>query len=147
MRIAFDLDGTLLPISPGQFEAFQVSRPIRWFIRERVRTGASGLLRELQAEGHEVWIYTTSLRSPRYVWWLFFAFGVRLSGIVNADVHAHALHGHRVNSSKYPPEFGIDLLVDDSIGVELEGKSHGFRVVRVDPDDRDWVGKVRSAVA
>ena len=44
--------------------------------------------------------------------------------------------------SKYPPAFGIELLIDDSAGVELEGKRYGFAVLRIDPDDDAWCGKV-----
>jgi hypothetical protein len=37
----------------------------RLFSRERVREGTPGLLRKLRHGGHEVWLYTTSLRGPR----------------------------------------------------------------------------------
>jgi len=47
---------------------------------------------------------------------------------------------------RYSPAFGIDLLVDDSAGVEIEGRRFGFSVVRVAPDDVDWVVKVERAV-
>jgi hypothetical protein len=48
--------------------------------------------------------------------------------------------------SKYPPAFNIDLHVDDSEGVRMEGDLHGFRVVVVRPDDEDWTQKVLEAV-
>jgi hypothetical protein len=35
--------------------------------------------------------------------------------------------------------------VDDSDGVRLEGRRHGFRVVVVSPDDADWTRKVLAA--
>ena len=54
--------------------------------------------------------------------------------------------GKQMACSKYPPAFGIDLLVDDSAGVEIEGRRFGFSVVRVAPDDVDWVVKVERAV-
>lgn len=102
-------------------------------------------LRELQTDGHEVWIYTSSLRSKRYLYlWLLCA-GIRLGGVVNAIAHANALRGRPVGQSKYPPAFGIDLLVDDSAGVEAEGDRHGFRVVTIDPGDQYWTSKVKAA--
>ena len=44
--------------------------------------------------------------------------------------------------SKSPPAFGIDLLIDDSPGVEREGRTHGFSVIIVSPDNPDWAEKL-----
>ncbi|KRB11444.1 hypothetical protein ASD86_03250 [Lysobacter sp. Root690] len=145
MRIAFDIDGTLTPLGRGQFRSSSLPLPMRLVFREPLREGAVALMRELQADGHEVWIYTSSLRSKRYLYlWLLCA-GIRLGGVVNATAHANALRGRPVGPSKYPPAFGIDLLVDDCAGVEAEGDRHGFRVVTVDPGDRYWASKVKAA--
>jgi hypothetical protein len=76
--------------------------------------------------------------------------GVRLGGVVNQTIHDRVIGrsfsagGH---PSKYPPAFGINLHVDDSEGVAVEGKLHGFAVVVVRPDDPDWVERVLEAVA
>ena len=58
-----------------------------------------------------------------------------------------AAHGFSRLPSKLPPAFGIDLHVDDSEGVRLEGVRHGFRVVVVRPDDQHWTRRVLDAVA
>ncbi|NQD57776.1 hypothetical protein HP546_20795, partial [Pseudomonas sp. CM25] len=47
--------------------------------------------------------------------------------------------------SKLPSAFDIDLHVDDSEGVRLEGVDHGFRVVVVCPKDENWAQKVLDA--
>src|SRR5262245_38810912 len=129
MRIAFDLDDTLIPCG----HSFPVERPTllaRLFGAEPLRLGAVELLKELRQRGDEVWVYTTSLRSPWTVRCQFFAYGVRLGGVVNSDRHVHQLSrgwpNHR-DVSKYPPAFGIHLLVDDLEGVALEGRRFGFR--------------------
>lgn len=145
MRIAFDIDGTLTPLGKGQFRSSSLPFPMRLIFREPLREGAVALMRDLQADGHDLWIYTSSLRSKRYLYlWLLWA-GVRLGGVVNATVHASALRGRAIGPSKFPPAFGIDLLVDDCAGVEAEGDRHGFRVVTVDPGDRYWASKVKAA--
>ncbi len=56
-------------------------------------------------------------------------------------------HGMSNAPSKYPPAFDIDLHVDDSEGVQIEGKDHGFRVVVVHPEDDRWAQKVLDSVA
>ena len=144
MRIAFDLDGMLIP-APGSPMAVEQLGPLaRLISREQIRAGAPGLLTALRRRGHETWLYTTSYRSPMRLRAWFAAFGVRLDGIVN-QVHHQAIVPRAV-SSKYPPAFGIDLLIDDSEGVVLEGRRHGFAVLHVVAHDMAWCSRVDLAV-
>jgi len=148
MRIAFDLDDTLIPCS----FPFPVERPTftaRLLGAEPLRRGAVALLKQLRRQGCEVWVYTTSQRRPFSVRLQFWAYGARLGGVVNSDCHVRRLSNGWPDSrsvSKYPPAFGIDLLVDDLEGVILEGKRFGFSVLRVDPQDEGWADLVRAAV-
>jgi hypothetical protein len=146
MRIAFDLDGTIVPSSVGQFPASPSRWPWRTFFREPLRDETITLMRELRGQGHEVWIYTSSLRPSIYIRLWFLSCRVRLSGVVNAETQLAVALPRGQSASKFPPAFGIDLLVDDSMGVESEGRQYGFAVVRVDPGDRRWANKVREMV-
>jgi hypothetical protein len=141
MRIAFDLDDTLIP---SHRDLFPVERPPGWlgrlFAPEWLRCGATHLLDTLVRHGCDVWVYTTSLRPPGHIRRLFRCYGVRLGGAINGDMHQNWLRqqpGHR-HCSKYPPAFGIDLLVDDSEGVRMEGDQFRFHVLTVRPDDPAW---------
>ena len=49
--------------------------------------------------------------------------------------------------SKHPGLFQFDLHVDDSEGVAMEGKLHGFRTIIVAPDDPCWTDQVLQAAA
>ncbi len=149
MRIAFDLDDTLVPavrrLEPG------IERPsilARMYSRDRLRAGSRELLCDLHAQGHEIWIYTTSLRTPARVSWWFRLYGVSIGGVINQQRHDRTMAGLTLGHppSKHPPSFGIDLLVDDSAGVAAEGREHGFCVVEVNPDDEEWTSRVRQAV-
>jgi hypothetical protein len=148
VRIAFDLDDTLVPC---QFQ-FPLERPrlrARALVREPLRLGTVDLLRHLRRMGCALWIYTTSLRNPIAVHLQFLSYGIRLGGVVNQDRHVRRLRNGRPGAnecSKYPPAFGIDLLVDNSEGVREEGRRFGFRVLHVRPDDPDWARVVRTAV-
>ena len=118
-------------------------------VAEPLRLGTVALLKHLRRLGWDVWVYTTSMRGPWSVRLQFWAYGVRLGGVINSDGHVRRLAtgwpDHR-SVSKYPPAFGIDLLVDDLEGVRLEGKRFGFSVLRVDPGDEGWVDAIRAAV-
>jgi len=148
MRVAFDLDDTLVPTSVGFATEPPRSIVLGWLASERLRSGAAALFRDLAAAGHELWVYTTSLRPPWTVRLLFRAYGVRLAAVVNQAAHdrevARALRGP--GPSKYPPAFGIDLLVDDSEGVVAEGQAHGFHVLLVAPSDPAWADRIRREV-
>jgi len=140
MRIAFDLDDTLIP-SVQTFATEQPPRrPLaRLFCRISLRLGTTRLLRTLTSQGHDLWIYTTSLRSRFLIRQLFNIPGVEIGGIINGDDHAKQAN---IGCSKYPPAFGIDVLVDDLPGVLLEGQRYGFRVIQVSLNDEQWVETV-----
>jgi hypothetical protein len=149
MRISFDVDDTLVLYEPGLPSELVVPWWWRWRFREPLRFGTRTLMQSLIARGHELCIYTTSYRPPVYLRGWFRCIGVRLVHAINQDVHDQIVlksHFPGYPPSKYPPAFGIDLHVDDSEGVFLEGREHGFRVVVVSPNDADWVTRVLSAV-
>jgi hypothetical protein len=142
MRIAFDLDNTLIR---GAYD-FALETPTRQFWarllgKESLRAGVVELVAHCQRQRWEVWVYTTSYRSAGYIRRLFWLHGIRLHGVVNQTRHDREV---RVRSTKYPPQFGIKLLVDDSEGVRLEGERHGFEVLVISPTDADWAAKVKA---
>jgi len=148
-RISFDIDDTLA-CHHGHVVAEKSRLPAaihRW-LGEPLRVGTRSLIRELRRRGCSIWIYTSSGRSPFYIRRWLLLHGIRVDGVVNNDRHRSGLktHGFSNSPSKFPPAFGIDLHVDDSEGVQMEGEAHGFRVVVVRPDDEHWTQKVLDAV-
>jgi hypothetical protein len=143
MRISFDIDDTLVCGSSVPAEQV-VPWWRRWQYTERLRLGTRDLMCELLRRRCELWIYTTSYRSPSYLRGWFRSMGVRISGVVNQDRHERVVGRH--GPSKYPPAFGIDLHIDDSRGVWMEGRQHHFAVVVVSPTDLSWTAQVLEAV-
>ncbi|RNI27515.1 hypothetical protein EFA69_15425 [Rufibacter immobilis] len=99
-------------------------------------------MKRLKAEGHQVFIYTTSFRSASYIRWLFLTYGIWLGGIINQRRHNRTLAAEAKNFSKYPPGFGIDLHVDDSKGVEMEGERFWFLTLLVSEEEKQWQERV-----
>ena len=145
--ISFDLDDCLICYDDAvPCEPDLVPRPLRPWFREPLRRGTRKLADELVRRGWDVWVFTTSYRSPRKVRWWFRFHGIRLAGVVNQAVYERAVSPDGwQRPSKYPPAFNIDLHVDDSEGVRMEGERHGFDVVVVRPDDPGWAGRVLAA--
>jgi len=149
MRISFDIDDTIVLYEPGAPVERLVPWWWRWRFQEPMRFGTQALMRTLLAHGHELCIYTTSYRSPFYLRGWFRSIGVKLVDAINQDVHDRKVKKSAFPGyvpSKYPPAFGIDLHIDDSEGVAMEGREHGFRVVVVSPHDEQWATRVLSAV-
>ncbi len=148
MRIAFDLDDTLIPTTT-QFSvgSRKLGFPASLLFKEELRLGAPELLRKLSLE-HELWIYTTSLRKEAYVKAWFKLWGVKIAYVINQTKHKEAVSGNSMYSrfSKSPKFYDIDLLVDDLPGVEIECNQQGSNSVIVSPDDDEWAQKILSRV-
>lgn len=152
VRISFDLDDTLV-VCGRPLPTVAPTGIKRTLCSEPLRVGAAALLRELVCAGHEVGVYTSSDRSRARVWLNFWTYGVVLGHVVNKTVHDRwwrSLERKRraelAPCVKYPPAFGIDLLVDDSESVALRGRALGYRVVIVEAGDPEWCLKVMDAV-
>ena len=145
MRIAFDLDETLVreyidfPLEPD-------NRIVDHHLsQECLRAGARQLCEELLEAGHELWVYTFSYRSEDQVIRLFRKYGIELHGIINRATHDEMVEDGEAGydgSLKYPPAFGIDLLIDNLEENGLEGHEWDFEVLIIEETDTFWVKRV-----
>lgn len=147
--ISFDLDGTLLcGAVPDLVDAELAPLVSATGVREdRMRLGAVPLLKGLAADGHQIWIYTQSLRGKREVTDWLESFGVSLAGYVNLPLHETACEQHGIvgiRPRKCPHLFGIDVHVDDDPEVAREGQELGFKVILTDPAEVDFERSVYS---
>ncbi len=150
IRISFDIDDTLAcQLHHCATEHSKLPAFVHRWLGEPLRSGTRSLTRELRRQGCSVWVYTSSGRTPSYIRRWLMLYGIRVDGVVNSVRHNHALTARGLTNtpSKFPPAFDIDLHVDDSEGVQIEGHHHGFRVVVVRPDDEQWAQRVLDAVA
>ncbi len=149
MRISVDLDNTLI-CNDHRIPAERMIIPVlqRSFFPEPLRLGTKTLFRTLQQQGHELGIYTTSLRSSVAIKWWLRLYGISVSFVINQSRHDTMTkeHPERNFPSKYPPAFGIDLHIDDSEGVWEEGQRYGFHVICISPQDTQWVQTVLLAL-
>lgn len=144
MRISFDLDDTLF-VSPDDFKVEKELRfPWNKIYKERLRYGTIELIKQLKQAGSEVWIYTTSFRTERYIKGLFRQYGIKLDGIVNGERHAKEVQREKKEPmpSKYPSWYRIDLHIDDDISVLKNGRTYGFKVILVAGQDDKWTDKI-----
>lgn len=144
MRVSFDLDEVLF-VSPDTHKTEPPPPlPLRRLFVERLRLGTPDLIRELQRRGFEVWVYTSSFRTERYIRAYFALYKVRFDGIINGQRHLREVQGDRKTSMpmKLPNRYRISLHVDDEAIVATYGREFGFNVFQLDAQDDEWTEKI-----
>lgn len=144
MRVSFDLDEVLF-VSPKTHKTEkELMFPFNKIYKERIRLGAPRLISKLQEMGIEVWVYTSSYRSERYIKGLFRHYGIRFDSIVNAQRHNREVQGDKPNllPNKIPSRYRISLHIDDEAIVVTQGRNYGFEVFQLEAQDDDWEEKI-----
>lgn len=149
MRVSFDLDEVLF-VDPEicKTEA-PLPFPFNRIYKERLRLGTPELICSLQELGYEVWVYTSSYRTEKYIRGLFRHYGVRFDGVINAMRHNEEVQkGHKnILPQKVPSRYGIALHVDDESVICSYGREYGFDAFRLDGPDDEWKEKVIARAA
>lgn len=148
MRVSFDLDEVLFVLPETHKTEPPLPFPFRLLYKEQLRLGAPRLIKELQREGFEVWVYTSSFRSEKYIRRLFRHYGIRFDSIVNGQRHEREVQaGHRERlPNKMPNHYHIALHVDDEANIVASGRDHGFNVYQLFAQDDEWVEKILARV-
>ena len=144
MRVSFDLDEVLFVHPETHKTEPPLIFPFNMIFKEHLRLGTPKLINELQALGYDVWIYTSSFRSERYIKTLFFLYGVRFDGIVNAERHLKEVQRDRKETlpQKMPNHYHISLHIDDETVICSLGRQYGFDTYQLDADDDSWAEKI-----
>ena len=144
MRVSFDLDEVLF-VSPDTHKTEpELVFPLNRIYRERLRLGTPELIKSLQKMGYEVWVYTSSFRTQRYIRHLFGLYGVKFDGIVNGQRHLAEVQRDRkqILPQKVPSMYRISLHVDDESVICSLGRQYGFEAYQLEAEDDDWKEKV-----
>ncbi len=144
MRFSFDLDEVLF-VSPATHKTEPpLHFPFSRIYRERLRLGTPELIRSLQDLGYEVWVYTSSFRTERYIRNLFRHYGIRFDGIVNGTRHLAEVqrNSSAVLPQKLPNRYRISLHIDDEEVICTSAGQYGFRAYQLNADDDGWKEKV-----
>ena len=144
MIISFDLDDTLIP-STKKFDVEKRNIFQMIFGIETLRKRTVDLIKNLKLKDHKIYIYTTSFRKPSKIWWTFFSYGIKVDKIINQKRHLKIIPKN-LFASKYPPAFNIDIHIDDSYGVGIEGNDKNFRTIIVNNDNTNWCSYVLQSI-
>ena len=144
MRVSFDLDEVLFVYPQTHKTEPPLKFPFDRMYKERLRLGTPRLIHRLQEMGYEVWVYTSSFRTERYISGLFRHYGVRFDGIVNGTRHLNEVQRNNKTTlpQKVPSRYRISLHVDDEAVICTMGRQYGFNVYQLDAQDDDWEDKI-----
>ena len=148
MIVSFDLDDTLF-VSESKFKTEpQLKFPWNHIYRERLRLGTVALMKYIRQKNIQLWIYTTSYRSERYIRGLFRHYGIRLDQVINGKRHAEEVQAGREEEmpSIYKIKYRIDLHIDDDISFYQNGKIYVFRVFIMRGQDDDWTDQIKREI-
>ncbi len=144
MRVSFDLDEVLFVLPQTHKTEPPLPFPLNMIFKERLRYGTPELINKLQNLGYDVWVYTSSFRSERYIRWLFRLYGIKFNGIVNATRHLKEVQKDNKITlpQKMPSKYRISLHIDDETVICSLGRQYGFNTYQLDAQDDDWVEKI-----
>jgi phosphoserine phosphatase len=145
MIISFDLDDTLIP-GTKTFETEDQNLIQKLAGIERIRKGTIELFKELRSRGHNIYIYTTSFRPTLKAKLTFLSYGIPVDRVINQQCHDRELKENKTKCSKFPPAFGIDIHVDDSPGLKIEGNKFNFKTIIIEEQDLTWTDKILETV-
>ncbi len=146
MKISFDLDDTLIPGNKFLFSTENRNLIQKILKIEKIRKGSKRVFKDLKKQGHEIGIYTTSFRPKFKILFQLLTYGIRPDFIINENENRIELKRKNINSSKYPPAFEIDIHIDDSKGVEIEGQKLNFKTIIIKKSDNNWTEKIKQNV-
>ncbi len=144
MRVSFDLDEVLFVLPKTHKTEPPLRFPFNKIYKERLRFGTPELINKLQEMGYEVWIYTSSFRTEKYIKNLFKKYGVKFDGIVNGTRHLKEVQRDNKQSlpQKLPNFYHISLHIDDEAIVCTLGRQYGYNVFQLEAQDDDWKEKI-----
>lgn len=148
MRVSFDLDEVLF-VNPKTHKTEPALKfPFNKIYKERVRLGTGELIKELKKRDIEVWVYTSSFRTERYIKNLFRHYHIVFNQIVNAQRHlAEVQAGKKFTlPQKLPNKYRIALHIDDEVIVKTYAKAYGFKVYLLNEQDDEWIEKILNKV-
>ena len=137
MIISFDLDDTIIP-GTKTFHTENQNLLQRLTGIEKIRKGTIGLFKQLRSRGHGIYIYTTSFRPTLKTKLTFMSYGIPVDRVINQQCHDRELKETKTRCSKFPPAFGIEIHVDDSLGVRMEGDKFKFKTIIIEENDLNW---------
>ena len=144
MRVSFDLDEVLFVSPKTHLTEPPPHFPWNKLFPERLRLGTPDVIHALQAMDCEVWVYTSSFRTERYIRRLFRLYGVRFDGIVNGERHLREVQRNRsaILPQKLPNYYRISLHVDDETVICALGREYGFETYQLNARDDEWKDKI-----
>lgn len=141
MCVSFDLDEILLTDGEVYPAHKEFSFPFDRIFPKTLRQNAPILVKELQAQGFDVWVYTGEYYSDAYIRLLFLLHGAKVNGIVSGMRHRKAKSSIR---EAFSGRYRISLHVDNEEVICVKTQTKDYQMFALDSVDQDWASEVVS---
>jgi hypothetical protein len=141
MRIAIDLEGTLIP-ECAEFACERTNDLARRVLSVGLRRGAKALLRDLTRAGHTLTLYSSGKHTPgKLRLWCLLA-GLPVHRIVTLSQTRKAARG-TTHIVAWPPLYDQDIVLDDNPRHIAVAQRAGVPGVLVANNSDDWTACAR----
>lgn len=142
-RVSFDLDEVL--IAGDKYpEEDAPSFPWSKIAKERLRKGAPALIHALANRGFDVWVYTSSYKSEKYIQAVFKGYKVCPAGIINGVSHKKKQKGALTGQVKEAMDrkYKMTLHIDEGHVLYIDKSTADYDYFSLECDNSNWASKV-----
>lgn len=143
-RVTFDLDEVLLTSIEDNMAPI-LDQLFSRRIKERIRLGAPEVIKEFQAKGYDVWVYTAGYLSEEYINDFFSMYRIEINGIVNGVNEKRSANKEEIKrvrqmmADKYKSAVHID---NESVLLTNPGSDVKFEQFDILDKGDDWSGGI-----
>lgn len=135
MCVSFDLDEILLTDGVVYTADKKLAFPANRVFEKGLRHNAANLIKELQRQGFDVWIYTANYHSEKYIRALFKLYNANPDGVIN---------GLSRNRSKgkikdaFINKYELSVHIDNEEIIVVNTKTKEYETLEIEPGEASW---------
>lgn len=142
-RVSFDLDEVLIATGDCPKDE-EPGKPWSVVTKERLKIGAPVLIHELQGLGYDVWVYTSSFKSEKYIRAIFKGYKVNPDGVINGVALKKQQNKESMSKVKeaMKNKYVTTLHIDGGHVLYTNKETKDYDYISLQCADSDWASKV-----
>ena len=144
--VSFDLDEVILAEEGSEHTEKKPLNPLVLGCRERIREGVPALIDALHSMGCDIWVYTGSYASEKYIRTLLRPYHVHVDGVVNGMKNRKTDKGL---STRFKERYDVSVHVDTESVTCVDTKSKNYEMTDLRNGPSVWaaeaIGIIRGA--
>lgn len=135
--VSFDLDEVILTKEAEHAEKKPLN-PLVLGCRERIREGVPALIDALHRMGCDIWVYTGSYASEKYIRTLLYPYHIHVDGVVNGMKNRRADKGL---SARFKERYDVSVHVDTASVTCVDTKNRNYEISDLKNGPSAWASE------